>query len=212
MAVSDPNNFRAVGDRVASLVEELSALSDGALRAKAEELVRSLMQLYGGGIERMLEIVHEEGGTAQGAPVAGRMFERFGDDGLVSTLMLLHGLHPLDTRTRVERALETVRPALAAHGGNVALLAVERDTVRLRLEGNCHGCPSSTVTMKQAVEGAIEEAAPEVVRIEVEGAVVEQGRTAPGECLPTPPAADLVRIGSRGTAHVASAAESHAGS
>jgi len=41
--------------------------------------------------------------------------------------------------------------------------------VHLRLEGSCHGCPSSTVTMKLAVEKAIEEAAPEVARIEVEG-------------------------------------------
>ena len=48
--------------------------------------------------------------------------------------------------------------------------AYNEGVVHLRLEGSCHGCPSSTVTMKLAIEKAIEEAAPEVIRIEVEGA------------------------------------------
>jgi Fe-S cluster biogenesis protein NfuA/nitrite reductase/ring-hydroxylating ferredoxin subunit len=62
-----------------------------------------------------------------------------------------------------------VRPYLGSHGGDVKLLGVKDGVVHLRLEGTCHGCPSSTVTMKLAIEKAIEEAAPEVVRIEVEG-------------------------------------------
>ena len=61
-------------------------------------------------------------------------------------------------------------PTSARMAATFKLLGVNEGIVHLRLEGSCHGCPSSTVTMKLAIEKAIEEAAPEVVRIEVEGA------------------------------------------
>ena len=70
---------------------------------------------------------------------------------------------PTTCTTRVERALEGVRPYLGSHGGDVELLEVDRRrVVRLRLLGSCDGCPSSSVTLKLAVEGAIEAAAPEI--------------------------------------------------
>ena len=73
--------------------------------------------------------------------------------------------------TRVEQALDSVRPYLGSHGGDVELLEVTADgVVRLRLLGSCDGCASSAVTLKLAVEGAIEAAAPEIIGIEVETA------------------------------------------
>jgi Fe-S cluster biogenesis protein NfuA/nitrite reductase/ring-hydroxylating ferredoxin subunit len=89
-------------------------------------------------------------------------------DDLVASLMLIHGLHPQDVRTRVESALESVRPYLGTHGGDVELLDVSGDgVVRLRLLGSCDGCPSSSATLELAVESAVEAAAPEVTEIEV---------------------------------------------
>ena len=83
----------------------------------------------------------------------------------------MHGLHPYGVEERVERALEAVRPYLGSHGGDVELLGVtEEGVVRLRLLGSCDGCPSSSVTLELAVEGAIHEAAPEVSAIEIETA------------------------------------------
>lgn len=155
-----------MGDRIETLLDEINAQADPAARAKAEELVRLLMELYGAGLRRLLEIVDQEGGE-----IADRLFDRVAGDNLVASLLLLHGLHPLDLETRVRRALDKVRPHLGSHGGDVTLLGVERGVVHLRLEGTCHGCPSSLVTMKLAIERAIEEAAPEVAGIEVEGAV-----------------------------------------
>jgi Fe-S cluster biogenesis protein NfuA/nitrite reductase/ring-hydroxylating ferredoxin subunit len=73
----------------------------------------------------------------------------------------------MDLRTRVEGALESVRPYMRSHGGGVELLGVAGDIVRIRLEGHCQGCPSSMVTLKLAVEKAIYEAAPDVADIEV---------------------------------------------
>ena len=65
-----------------------------------------------------------------------------------------------------------MRPFLAHHDGDVELLDVDADAgaVRLRLLGSCDGCPSSSVTLKLAVERAIVEAAPEIVRIDVDDA------------------------------------------
>jgi Fe-S cluster biogenesis protein NfuA len=155
-------DLRSVGDRIEALLAELRAISDPRTRETTEELVRSLLELYGGGLARMMEIVYE-------SPAGGELFGRFAADDLVASVLLLHDLHPEDTETRILRALDGVRPYLGSHGGDVTLLAVEEGVVRLRLEGSCHGCPSSSITMKLAIEKAIGEAAPEVLRIEVEG-------------------------------------------
>jgi Fe-S cluster biogenesis protein NfuA len=159
-AVSSP--FRSVGDRIEALLAELRTITDPRARSTSEELVRLLLELYGGGLERMMEIVDD-------SPAGGALFGRFAADDLVASLLLLHGLHPEDAETRVGRALDRVRPFLASHGGDVTVLGISGGVIRLRLEGSCHGCPSSTVTMKTAIEKAIEEAAPELTRIEVEG-------------------------------------------
>ena len=161
--MSQGKNLRAAGDRIEGLLQELGTVADPRIRAKAEELVRLLMELYGSALARILEIVDDTGS-------ANEIFDRLAADDLVASLLVLHGLHPLNVETRIARALDRVRPYLGSHGGDVKLLGVKEGVVHLRLEGSCHGCPSSTVTMKLAIEKAIEEAAPEVVRIEVEGA------------------------------------------
>ncbi len=67
---------------------------------------------------------------------------------------------------RVEDALDSVRPSLQTHGGNVELVAVHPpDTVEIRLLGACDGCPSSNLTLTEGVEKAIKEYCPEVTAI-----------------------------------------------
>nr|MBA3947293.1 NifU family protein [Herpetosiphonaceae bacterium] len=121
-----------------------------------------------GGLERMLELIWETGPAGEAI-----IQDVFVQDDHVAHLLLLHGLHPLDLETRVIGALEKVRPYLKTHGGNVELLDVNDGVVRLRLEGSCHGCPSSALTLKSAIETRIYDDAPDVTAIEVEG-VVEQ--------------------------------------
>ena len=97
------------------------------------------------------------------------------------SLLVVHGLHPDDVGTRVERALDGVRPYLGSHGGDVELLGVTDDgVVRLRLLGSCDGCPSSSVTLTLAVENAIQEAAPEVGRHRRGGVEARPPRTGGG--------------------------------
>ena len=157
-----PPDLRAVGDRIDALLDASS--SGGAVaRERSEELVRLVADLYGAGIERILDLLYEAGHLDE------RVLALLADDDLVASLLIVHGLHPYGVEQRVEQALEKVRPYLGSHGGDVELLDVtDAGTVRLRLLGSCDGCPSSSVTLKLAVEGAIEAAAPEVTSIEVE--------------------------------------------
>ena len=153
---------RTVGERVEKLLSSLrSGGSDPA--ATAEELVRLLVGLYGDGLGRTVEILAHHG--AAGAEIMTALT----DDPLVESLLLLHDLHPLDVDARVQRALDRVRPYLGSHAGGVEYLGVADGVARLKLEGSCHGCPSSTVTVRLAIEGAVLEAAPEVVEVVVEG-------------------------------------------
>jgi len=155
-------DLRAAGERIDTLLEASSA-GGAVARERAEELVRLVADLYGAGLERMMELLHERG------LLDGALLATLAEDDLVASLLLVHGLHPYDVRTRVEQALEGVRPYLGSHGGDVELIEVTDDgAVRLRLLGSCDGCPSSSVTLELAVEGAIEAAAPEVTSIQVE--------------------------------------------
>jgi Fe-S cluster biogenesis protein NfuA len=159
--MAEKKNLRAVGDRIEQLLDELRAAADPRLYGQAEEMLGLVTDLYGGGLARIVEVVGE------GDPA---VLERLAHDELISSLLLVHGLHPDDLATRVARALEGVRPMLAGHGGDVELLDIDAEAgaVHLNLLGSCHGCPSSTVTLRMAVESAIAEAAPEIVIIDVE--------------------------------------------
>jgi Fe-S cluster biogenesis protein NfuA len=145
-------------DRIEALLEEVEGLADPAARDTALELVQGLLDLYGEGLARVVGYVAERDadGTLAGA---------LADDELVAHLLLLHGLHPVPLERRVGEALAEVRPYLESHGGNVELLGVDEGVVRLQLQGSCSGCPSSAVTLKLAVEEAIQKAAPDVQEI-----------------------------------------------
>lgn len=158
--------------RIEELVGKIETLADPNARANSRELVQTLMEMHGSGIERMLEIVAEASSTGI------ELIDELSRDDLVAGLLLLYGLHPLDLDSRVMQALDKVRPYLQSHGGNVELLGVDEGVVRLKLEGSCHGCASSALTSKLAIEEAIFDAAPDVIALEVEG-VVQQQSTAP---------------------------------
>jgi Fe-S cluster biogenesis protein NfuA len=154
-------DLRATGDRIEQLLDELRATADPRTYARAEEVLRLVSDLYGAGLTRVVEIVRA------GSPA---LIEPLLADDLLASLFLVHGLHPESLGHRVEAALAGVRPLLAAHGGDVELLGLDSESgaVRLRLLGSCDGCPSSAVTLRSAVERAIVEAAPEIVRIDVD--------------------------------------------
>lgn len=150
-------------ERIESLLQEVSAFPDPHARTATEELIQSLLDMYGEGLARVLELTIETEATGYA------LVKNFLNDDLLGSLLLLHGLHPVDIETRIVQALDGVRPYLKSHGGNVELVSVEDGVARLRLEGSCHGCPSSTMTLKLTIEEAIYKAAPDLDRLEVEG-------------------------------------------
>ncbi len=164
-------------ESIDGMVRALEKTTDPALRTRAQDLVQALMELHGSCLEQMLEIVRQAGEPGNS------IVQKFGDDQLVRSLLLLYGLHPVDLQTRVLQALEKTRPYLRSHGGNVELVAIDdAGIVNLRLTGSCDGCASSSANLKQAVEEAIYEAAPDVTGIEVPG--VEATKTAPVAFVP----------------------------
>ena len=98
-------DLRATGERIEALLDAASA-GGRVARERAEELVRLVVDLYGAGLERLLEIVHESG------RLDDELLDRLAADDLVASLLLVHGLHPYDVETRVARALDGVRPYL----------------------------------------------------------------------------------------------------
>lgn len=154
---------RRVGDRIEEILGLLRS-GDAAAAAAAEELVGLLVGLYGDGLGHIVATLRDAG------PAGAELLAEMTEDPLVESLLLLHDLHPLDVDTRIQRALDRVRPYLGSHAGGVEYLGVtEQGTARLRLEGSCHGCPSSTVTVRLAIEDAVKDAAPEVGEVAVEG-------------------------------------------
>lgn len=158
--------------RIEELVRKIEAMADPEARASAVELLQSLMELNGAGLERMMEMTAETG-------AAGRaLIDGFARDEMVRGLLLLYGLHPLELETRVRQALDEVRPSLASHNSDVELLGIDEGIVRVRLQknSNSHSCPSTATTLKQSIEAAIYDAAPDLVALEVEGL---DGQSAP---------------------------------
>ena len=163
----------ALPARIESLLDELAKRGDPAVTERAEELVAAVVTLYGSALERIVALVAQE-------PGGGEILRRLAGEDLVSNLLMLHDLHPDDVDARVQAALDKVRPYLGAHAGGIEFLGVDRDGVaQLRLEGSCDGCAGSTATVKNAVERAVLDAAPDVVAISVEG-MVEPKPATPG--------------------------------
>jgi Fe-S cluster biogenesis protein NfuA len=69
-------------------------------------------------------------------------------------------------KEKVEKALEKIRPALQADGGNIELVDVVEGIVKVRLTGACGGCPMSQMTLKMGVEKALKQQVPEVKSVE----------------------------------------------
>lgn len=67
---------------------------------------------------------------------------------------------------KVDEVLDTIRPALIADGGNVELVDVQDGVVKLRLQGACHGCPMSQMTLKMGIERELKRQLPDIKAVE----------------------------------------------
>ena len=152
-------------ERVQDLLGSLDEIADPVAQARVQELVGAVLELYGAGLERILGVIADAGDSA--VHIRNALL----DDGIVASLLLIHGLYPVPLEERIAEAVDSVRPFLASHGGGVEILSVEDGVARLRLQGSCNGCPASASTLEHALKEAIDEAAPDLLSLEVEGAV-----------------------------------------
>ncbi len=158
------DDVRGDGERIARLLDEVRAMAGPTTWRRVEELVASLVRLYGAGLARALA------STAAGRPLDEAVADRLAADELVSSLLLLHGLHPVPAAERVAQAVEAVRARLDGDAG-VALEAIGDDgVVRVRVTvGADQRCGFSAAALARTIEHAVVEAAPEVARVEVLG-------------------------------------------
>jgi Fe-S cluster biogenesis protein NfuA/nitrite reductase/ring-hydroxylating ferredoxin subunit len=181
----------ALVELVQDLQARLEASGESGTRDIAEELVSAVVQMYGAGLERIVESLHQEGDA--GARIAAAL----ADDPLVATLLLIHDLHPVPLEQRVQNALDSVRPYMESHGGNVELLSLQNGIARIHLRGSCSDCAASSVTLELAIKQALEDAAPDLEGLEVEGVAAQTAGggglpmvtgSPPTQFPPTPPA------------------------
>jgi Fe-S cluster biogenesis protein NfuA/nitrite reductase/ring-hydroxylating ferredoxin subunit len=165
---------QALIDRVQALTADLESLEDGPARRCGEELTAAVVEMYGAGLERIMGALEEAPGVR----------DALLDDGIVASLLLIHDLYPVPLEERVAEALQRVRPYMESHGGNVELLGIEGGVARLRLQGSCSSCQASQSTLELAVRQALEELAPDLEGMDVEGMAEEEPAPIGGVALP----------------------------
>ena len=161
--MDDEKDFQKRVQKIGGLVQDLESIADPAARAAAKELVQLLMDLHGTALERVMEIVFQSG---ESGPT---VIDELGQDQLVSSLLVLYGLHPDDLQTRVERKLKQIRSALHKKGAEAKLVSVINGEVRLHVSLEGHTCGSTKGTVQGTLEVAMYEAAPDLTSLVVEG-------------------------------------------
>ncbi len=158
---------------VQELQERLDAVEPSQAKQLAEGLVGGLVQMYGAGLEHIVSSLQLGGEDGRDA------LRAMAEDPLLGALLLIHDLHPVSLQERVDGALEQVRPYMESHGGDVELLSLHAGVARIRLRGSCSDCAASTVTLELAIKQALEQAAPDLEGLEVEGIGVPAATAGP---------------------------------
>ena len=161
--MADTTNFQEQVRRLGELIAQFDQMPDGPQKTAGRQLVQLLMDVHGQGLERMLELIFEsrESGSA--------LIDRLGNDDVAGGLLLLYSLHPDALETRVQTAIERIRPRLRKLSCAIELLSIENAVVRVQLTKGGHSCGSSTRELQSMVEGGIYELAPDIAALEILG-------------------------------------------
>ena len=190
-------------DRVQQLSSEVDSLSDVRARELTQELIAAVIAMYGDGLARIMDTI------SRSREAGATILDELSQDGAVASLLLIHDLYPVSLQERVTEALDTVRPYMESHGGNVELLGIEDGVAKLSLEGSCNGCAASRATLELAIKQALDEHAPDLVGLEVAGVAPEPSPlVGDGTALPMA-SAELPIVHSGASLPMASEAPSH---
>jgi NifU-like domain len=145
------------------LVSELETSADPNSRATAKELVQLVMDLHGAALDRILETMFASGEAGL------QLIDRLATDPLVSSLLVLYGLHPDELDARVGAALRKVDADLRSRGVHAELISSKSGHVLVRASLSANSCASTAATARTLLENAIYEAAPDVASVSIEG-------------------------------------------
>ena len=148
MGSAGEQDFQQRLRRVEALVDAVERAADPVARDAARELTQTLLDLHRAGLEKLLALVTRPEDCVR--------------DELLSSLLLLHGLHPVSLEARVRQALERLGPLLRARGADAELLAAGEESVRVRLRGE------DTTALRSIIEEAVCAAAPDAGTLEIE--------------------------------------------
>jgi hypothetical protein len=155
--------FRERIQEIGRLIAALDGIADEQARTSTRELVQLVMELHGAGIERMLEITFSQG--AAGA----EFIDHLAADPTVSSLLVLHGLHPEPMEARVQQDIANLAAELRKQDVEVQLLGIDEGNVRILARTNAHACGSTARTVRASIEEGVFAAAPEVASLTIEG-------------------------------------------
>lgn len=147
-------------EKIEDLVRQAESISDPKARGVTIDLLRGVLEFHAAGIERMLDMIFSAGEPSQ------EIVEQIAADELISSMLLLHDLHPDDLETRVNRAVHKLQEVFLSLGAKISLLAIESDTVRVGFDSQRTW---SGTLVKASVEKAIFQAAPEITGVIIEG-------------------------------------------
>lgn len=152
-------DLQDLAKRVDTAVEAVRDLK-GEPREKALAMKTAIEEFHKNGLTQVIQLLKAD-------PRGKELLFDMIDQPEIYAMLSMHGLIRPDLTTRVRRVIENVRPYMQSHGGDVELLEVTNDSVRLRLAGACNGCSMSALTLRNGVEDALRENVPEIIHIEV---------------------------------------------
>lgn len=171
--MSGEQEFQRRTEAIEQLIQRVNALADEQARTAALELLQATMDLHGAAVARVVEVLSEPGEAGRSA------LAKLGSDPLICGLMVLYDVHPIPMEARVVAAIDKVGPQVRKHGGSVQLLGVSDGVVQVEIHASGQGCHSSPDALKQQVEQAILEAAPEITQVQVHGEAASSGAFIP---------------------------------
>ncbi len=157
------SEFQDQVQQLGKLITQFDQMPEDPQKTACKELVQLLMDVHGAGLERIMEIVFD---SSSAGPA---IIDELGRDTITGSLLLLYSLHPDDLETRVDRAIEIMRPRLRKLSCGVDLAGIVEGAVQVRVTTSGHSCGSSTKDVRAIVEEGIYEFAPDVASLEVLG-------------------------------------------
>lgn len=161
--MTDHGEFKEQVRRLSERITQFDQAPGGPERDAAREIIQLLMEVHGKGLERIMEIVFESGESG------AALIDRLAKDEAAGGLLLLYSLHPDALETRVQNALERMRPRLRKLNSTIDLVSIDEGAVRVRLTRTGHSCGSSAMELRALVENGIYELAPDVTSLEILG-------------------------------------------